>query len=139
MVPYHISFKWIMDNYGENTLIKLDFRFLNYVLIVLPPTLILTIILIISYHLIIQSKLSELQLLLAVITHNKFDDLQTNNFDISNCFISFNYYILFNGGEMWYIDVLCYIHVINYRYCMGAITSSTCCSVLFWLCVLLLC
>ena len=106
--PLSYLIQRIMDNYGENTLIKLDFRFLNYVLIVLPQTLILTIILIISYHLINLSKLSELQLLLAVITHNEFDDLQTDNFDISNCFISFNYYVLFNGGEMWYIDVLCY-------------------------------
>lgn len=72
-----------------------------------------TIILITSYHLVILSKLSKLWLLPAIVTHNSFDDPQIGTFDISNCCISFNYYLLFKGGEIWYVCVMYYYYYME--------------------------
>lgn len=67
---------------------------------------------------IILSELLKFQLLTAVIIHNKSNNLQTGTFDIYNCCVCLNYFILLKGREMWYINVLCYIDDINY-YFMG--------------------
>ena len=75
---------------------------------------ILTIILVTSCHLINPSKLLKPLLLPAVITHSKFDNLQTGSFDISIFCSSLHCYVLFNGGEMGYVNIICSYHVVNY-------------------------
>ena len=76
--------------------------------------LILTIILVTFCHLINLSKLTKPLLLPAIVTHNKFDNLQTGSYDISNFCSSLHCCALFNGGEMWYVNIICSHHFVNY-------------------------